>query len=298
MDMILPESYHPTEIIQYMICPKQFELNRRFPKKGTAVMIMGTIAHKMIEDWHRGALVPRCETDVMTAFINATGRELSGLADNDGLSKKNETRLIEIPTMLWGYMIANGVNRDDGVVVPKVGTNPTVRALEERFVFEFAGLKFEGMIDQIRRRDNGECILVDIKTGENAPSQVMLDLSYQYSVYAYAMGNAKFESGNTYDYPAEIWQWQVRDYVPLKRGPKKGEDRGPAVYKTYRTPGQLEEVMGDIVKICTQIMLQIFPRHPSWACTMCRYQEMCLEFAGDEPGIDMMEGVSDDGNIW
>lgn len=296
--MILPTEYHVSDLIQYLNCPKAFELGKRFPKKGTIVMVLGSIAHSFIENWHKGKFAPRDIEEVSSAFLNRVGKELAGVG-SEAWSKKNSTRLLEIPTMLWKYMVANGFARKkDGAMVPKTGTNPEVRAIEENFVFEFAGLKFAGTIDQIRRKENGEIILVDIKTGENAPSPVMLDLSYQFSVYAYAMGAGTFKSGNSWDYPAEIWLYQIRDFVPLSRGPKKGENRGPAIYKTYRTPEQLEEVMGDIVLICTQIMLQIFPRHPSWACTMCRYQEMCLQFTDDESAMDMMDGLGDDGNLW
>ena len=244
--------------------------------------------------------MPKGKADVIAEFTNRTAREIGLNGEENVWSKKDVTRLDEVPTMIWGYMEANGFTHPaDDRTRPAKLSNPAIVGLEEKFTFEFAGLKFQGMIDQIRQdQKTGEFILVDIKTGENAPSQIMLDLGYQFSVYAYAMEHGVFESGTAFGLPAEIWQCQVRDYVPLKRGPKKGELRGPVIYKTYRTPIQLEEVMGNIAKICAQIISQIFPRHPSWACVMCRYQEMCTQFIGEETNIDLLGDLSSDGNIW
>ena len=82
--------------------------------------------------------------------------------------------------------------------------------------------------------------------------------------------------------PDEIWYYQLKDHLPYKRrykDRKAGEERGPAIYRTYRTEEDLAYLEKDLCRVCQAIRFNIFFRAPSQvgSCNgFCRFKDVCL----------------------
>jgi hypothetical protein len=151
----------------------------------------------------------------------------------------------------------------------------SILAAEQPFRLDIGSYTFEGTFDQLRRVD-GLLVLVDFKSGDWRPAEDFLRRSYQLSLYAYAVWK---QVGQI---PDEVWWYQLKDHLPYKRRYKDkevGEEKGPAIYKTYRTLEDMRCLEKDLKRVCQAIRFNMFFRAPAQLGTcngFCRFKEVCL----------------------
>lgn len=80
-------------------------------------------------------------------------------------------------------------------------------------------------------------------------------------------------------------------------GYKEGDLKGACFIPTYRTPAQIDALMGDILKVCSSIRQGIFFRRPNEHCNMCSFAEPCrksLEVQVQEANFALMQQHASD----
>ena len=175
-------------------------------------------------------------------------------------------------------------------------------ANEHSFYLELGSHKYTGTIDQVRRyKDSGKVVLMDFKTGAQAPSKAFLDRDIQHSLYSMACWKSQdmwledhYHNGEEWiskkekkkpieTLPDESWWYQVRRHIPYKRAGnaagrryRKGDERGDPRIITKRPEKILkywEEFFAqtsDFVLIAGEDAYQ--PNPDIMTCTSCRVQ--------------------------
>lgn len=259
--------FHQSHLMDYEVCPRLFyyaHIRKVEPESVSAAQIVGQAVHATIPGIHNRRLVN--ESDIRRAFFTNFTREKEAVAHlNGSLSWDDNPRevLDEVGTYLTIYA-GKEVNQQANVLFS-----------EYPWSCHVGRYPFAGTIDQVRE-ENGRLILVDFKTSSYRPTEEFLRRSYQLSLYAYALSK-------TCDRPPdEIWYYQLKDHLPYKRSGswgKSGEERGPAIYKTFRSEADLRYLEKDVARICAAIRFSHFFRRPAnlGACTgFCRYTATCL----------------------
>ena len=256
--------FHQSHIALYLKCPRMFyyeKVRGMKPEYVTASAIFGRGIHRAIEDIHgyrlgKEELIRRSLKYRLDQVVDETEEEIQWRGEY-------EERFEDAVTYLSVYA-SKEVNREARVL-----------AAEQSFRLDIGSYTFEGTYDQLRNRDD-QLILVDFKSGDWRPSEDFLRRSYQLSLYAYAIWK---ECGRI---PDEIWWYQLKDHLPYKRaykGKQAGEERGPAIYKTFRTEQDLAYLENDLRRVCQAIRFNMFFRSPSQvgSCNgFCRFKDECL----------------------
>lgn len=259
--------FRQSNLTDYEVCPRMFyyaHVRGMQPESVHASMIVGQAVHATIEEIHQRRLVE--ESDIRRAFFNAFTREKESVAHlNGSLRWKDDPHdvLDEAGTYLTAYASKSW--------------NQEVRILyaERKWQCLIGKYDFEGRIDQVRLQD-GKLILVDFKTSSYRPNEDYLRRSYQFSLYAYALWKV-FDR-----MPDEIWHYQLKDHLPYKRSGawgKAGTDKGPAIYRTYRSEAELQYLEKDVSRICAAIKFGLYFRRPAnlGSCNgFCQYTNTCL----------------------
>ena len=269
--------FRQSDITTYLICPRMFyyqEILGIPSEYRSGAMIVGSATHAVIEKIHAERMED--EQVIGSALWNAI--EAEERAENVPVFWKDgekENRFTEALKTLTGY-VAKPVNREAEILLS-----------EGSFEVSIGRYPFTGTVDQVRWYGD-KLILVEFKLSSMRPSEEFLRRSYQLSVYAYALvygifRNSKSAKPFSFDRsPDEIWLYHLKDHCVYKRtsgNNKKGTEKGPAVYKTYRTEQDLVYLKEDLARICGSIRRNIFFRNPSLygSCTgFCHYQAVCL----------------------
>jgi RecB family exonuclease len=69
----------------------------------------------------------------------------------------------------------------------------TVLAKEQNFRFEFDHVRVQGQVDRIEKYENGSIMIVDLKTGNTAPSEADTAVNPQLALYQMALLEGGFE---------------------------------------------------------------------------------------------------------
>ena len=264
MSQRFEESFHHSDIEMYLKCPRMFYYEKILgmaPEYTTAAAVFGSAIHRTIEDIHHYRL--KGEDLIQRSLKHRLNQIVEEAEEEIQWRGEYEERFNEAVLYLPVYA-SKDFNEKASVV-----------AAEQTFEVRVGRYTFEGTFDQLRRFE-GLLILVDFKSGGWRPAEEFLRRSYQLSLYAYAVWK---EYGQI---PDEIWWYQLKDHLPYKRsykGKKAGEEKGPAIYKTYRTQEDLEYLEQDLKRVCQAIRFNIFFRAPAQvgSCNgFCRFKEVCL----------------------
>ena len=256
--------FHQSDIALYLKCPRMFFYEKIVgmkPEYVAASAIFGSGIHRAIEDIHeyrleKEELIRRSLKHRLDQVVDETEEEIQWRGEY-------EERFEDAVTYLSVYA-SKEVNQDAEIV-----------SAEQTFRLNIGRYAFEGRFDQLRR-DGDRLILVDFKSGDWRPSEDFLRRSYQLSLYAYAVWQAYGQI------PDAVWWYHLKDHLAYKRaykGKQAGEERGPAIYETYRTEKDLEYLQKDLRRVCQAIRFNMFFRSPSQvgSCNgFCRFKDECL----------------------
>ena len=294
--------FHQSDINQYLTCPFSFYLHKildlpeayRHPNTVT-----GSALHWAIDAWHAKHQAPFSRPKAEGFFTDYWQKTLQGLdpmtlAHNSG----------PVPEIKWEAIDQKQEELFDDAVsaffhYTNQEHNLSMQVLHSEITFGlvFHNNHFEGTMDQIRINNSGNLELWDFKFSKVAPSQVFLDRSFQFSLYAIAMkegglyipGQDALEHIQVGEYPEKIVWYHLRNLVPYKRsykGFKPGDLRGdPRIY-TARSEAQLKNAKKDLRKICTMIKACHFPRsgRDTGGCNgFCRHLDACMNHLENLP---------------
>jgi len=174
---------------------------------------------------------------------------------------------------------------------------------------------FEGRIDQVRRNDSGQIVMVDLKSGsmDATVGQFSLDHSIQFLTYALALYRGAVLEDLRGQVPA-IVQFNLRDLIPYQKrqarrngeenwtdsyrewfqlhvqtGPQggeyieAGEHRGPGAHWSYPPETLLlshEKLLRDYVQPFR--IGRYRPHYSSTSCNYCAYREECRKLSDGE----------------
>jgi len=270
--------YHATWLQDYVLCPKRALYDVMYPPEFTTLaQFKGSVVHRMLFE-HTGdynMALQHCEAKLDAPLIEDAGVEF-------------HEECLELFTAAANNM-----------------PHHYRRLAEHEFVADIGGYQFDGAIDAIWDMPNGETWLVDYKTSKTLPSQLYLDMSLQFSIYAFAMR----QHGVHIDRIAWI---HIRDWLPYLKATSKaswnrtdslqewaddqkfqlnkagnevlpaGSMRGPGVHLTQRNDMQLDETELEIKRIIRGIKFKIFPRGGynniicDRICGSCGHRTRCI----------------------
>ncbi len=147
---------------------------------------------------------------------------------------------------------------------------------------------FRGTIDMLRRMPDEKFELVDFKSSKFSPAEAMLNVDYQFSIYAYALWKGVFKMPDgklkmlaIKPENIDICWYHLRDHLEYKRNGKNGvigDEKGDPRRITSRTRDQLADMKRDLSAIASNIHRMSFPRNPSYStCPLCSYSNHCVE---------------------
>ncbi|MDP3911647.1 MAG: PD-(D/E)XK nuclease family protein [Gemmatimonadales bacterium] len=187
-----PKAFSVTAIRDYLTCPRMYYFARvlGLQRESTSFAgFFGQAVHWSIANWH--SLGRRDPVEVLLADYE---RKIEGLiqkAQADGLTIDgfDGPETLEKYRALATEMFA-GYHAD-----PRNQVELVVN--EHRFEVEITSSTkkvylFSGYVDQVRRHPDGSLHLVDLKTGQTRPSDHLLTLDEQLSLYAIAMVRGRF----------------------------------------------------------------------------------------------------------
>jgi len=294
--------FHQSDIYKYLTCPFSFYLHKilnipesyRHPNTVT-----GSALHWAIDSWHSQQQSPLTHLQAHDFFQDFWHKTLQGL---DPMTLAHNSA--PLPQIKWEAIDQQQNDLiDDAVSVFFNYTNQehnlSARVLHSEITFGlvFYNNQFEGTMDQIRINDSGNLELWDFKFSKVAPSQVYLDRSFQFSLYAIAMkegalyvpGQDALELIQIGEYPEKIVWYHLRNLIPYKRsykGFQPGDLRGDPRIHTTRSETQLKNTKKDLRKICTMMKSGHFPRsgRDTGGCNgFCRHLDACMNHLENLP---------------
>ncbi|MGH9369184.1 MAG: RecB family exonuclease [Thermoanaerobaculia bacterium] len=290
-------------ISDYLKCPRSYFFGRVMglePEDTSWAALVGIAYHHAIAGWH--TLARRDPVDVILRDFEQKLREEIATAQGRGLTidgyDGEHSILEELPD---AHEILTAYLADPRNAVALVVN-------ECRFEVEIRGSGktaycFKGYVDQIREHPDGTWHLVDLKTGATRPTDLLLSLDFQLSLYALAMVKGKFFPRDRGlppivfgRRPDSLSLAMLRDYGQYKKnqfaetikgenkvknpatgrmileelpnpafttGYKKGDPKGPVFYRTLRSDFDLRQAEIDLSRVCASIRLKQFYRRPA-----------------------------------
>lgn len=152
----------------------------------------------------------------------------------------------------------------------------------------------EGIVDQIRRCEDGGYEVYEIKTGAAAPSLATLERNIQLALYAWCLHAGEVLVDGRWQPAAAalggplrgIVAYQLAHLIPYRRAGRRvdgstyaaGDLRGDPCYRIHKTPEQLEQGAQAIARIIAAIRAGGFFWNPSamyGGCDACPVKHAC-----------------------
>jgi putative RecB family exonuclease len=157
----VPASLSPSRVEKFLSCPLAFRFATidKLPEPPTVATTRGSLVHRALELAYARPAPERTPEAFQAALALAvqefrTRPDVLDLAlDADGLAALERE---------CGVLVARASELEDPATVHAIG-------LELRLAADVGGLELRGVIDRLDRRDDGELVVVDYKTGR-APS--------------------------------------------------------------------------------------------------------------------------------
>ena len=256
--------FHQSDIEKYNDCPMKFYFLRILeiaPETLNLKAFLGIVMHEALHRIHK-----------MGGLPDKLDEWLYGLIDHCEHETEQGTRGYSPSKVAWkdrGKEIEKWI--PDSVLVLenywKDSRNRDAEILlsEAEFTVDIAGFEFSGRIDQLRRNPDGTVILIDFKTGDTQYSDIMMELDFQLSIYAYAMKSGLFKYPHldclipNVDF---VGIYHTKLHLPYKRKSTKdgvtyqaGDQRpGEILRLTTRTENDFRIMIEDLANKCRQIM--------------------------------------------
>ena len=163
----------PSQLESYLKCPLHWFLQNHGGRSDSFSASLGTLVHEVLEVSSSSDLV-----------------ELQKLTDSRWHSLEFEADWIEdLAKRRAAKMLSNLASylkqfEDQG---------STVLAKEQNFRFDFDHVRVQGQVDRIEKYENGSIMVVDLKTGNTAPSEADTAANPQLALYQMALLEGGFE---------------------------------------------------------------------------------------------------------
>ena len=221
-------------------CGKQFWFKYyqdEFEEQRTPPLAFGSAIHKVIEILHKDG--DKWEPGKWQRLWDDHWTEHAALV--------TEWAPVRKPTYakLGWNMLSDYVEKNRGV---------NVLASELGFTHTIGDYQLRGVIDQVRRMDDGSLMVVDFKTTAKEPDPIVLRTDIQWTVY--------------WDYARQHFGEDVRlAYYHLKSG---------KLIETKRFPHDLDLVLDMLQEGSKRVEQEMFARNLGYHCAFCPFKQVCL----------------------
>ena len=256
-----PVQLSPSRIESTLRCPLRSVLDRLIDDADTPIhMVRGTLAHGFAEAIARGA-----DSDAASALVYEA---YAGLLDVPAWQR--ETALREWDTLIdnlerWlentrGQFEQVGVEMDMRV---SVGTTESG-----------APLRIKGRMDRLERNNDGELVVVDVKTGSSMPAQKNMGEHAQLSAYQLALSRGVVDGDSVRDpYPGEAPEPVGGGVLVYPSATDVG--KYTTREQAAKTPEELEELAAMLPGVAAAIRGPALTAIVNDNCDNCRLQSIC-----------------------
>ena len=251
----------PSRIESTLRCPLRSVLDRLVDDADTPIhMVRGTLAHGFAEAIARGA-----DSDAASALVYEA---YAGLLDVPVWQR--DTALREWDTLIdnlerWlentrGQFEQVGVEMDMRV---SVGTTESG-----------APLRIKGRMDRLERNNDGELVVVDVKTGSSKPAQKNMGEHAQLSAYQLALSRGVVDGDRVRDpYPGETPEAVGGGVLVYPSATDVG--KYTTREQAAKTPEELEELAAMLPGVAAAIRGPALTAIVNDNCDNCRLQSIC-----------------------
>ena len=251
----------PSRIESTLRCPLRSVLDRLVDDADTPIhMVRGTLAHGFAEAIARGA-----DSDAASALVYEA---YAGLLDVPVWQR--DTALREWDTLIdnlerWlentrGQFEQVGVEMDMRV---SVGTTESG-----------APLRIKGRMDRLERNNDGELVVVDVKTGSSKPAQKNMGEHAQLSAYQLALSRGVVDGDSVRDpYPGETPEAVGGGVLVYPSATDVG--KYTTREQAAKTPEELEELAAMLPGVAAAIRGPALTAIVNDNCDNCRLQSIC-----------------------
>ena len=238
----------PSRIESTLRCPLRSVLDRLVDDADTPIhMVRGTLAHGFAEAIARGA-----DSDAASALVYEA---YAGLLDVPVWQR--DTALLENTR---GQFEQVGVEMDMRV---SVGTTESG-----------APLRIKGRMDRLERNNDGELVVVDVKTGSSKPAQKNMGEHAQLSAYQLALSRGVVDGDRVRDpYPGETPEAVGGGVLVYPSATDVG--KYTTREQAAKTPEELEELAAMLPGVAAAIRGPALTAIVNDNCDNCRLQSIC-----------------------
>lgn len=251
----------PSRIEKIAACPLRAVLDGVVDESETPIhMVKGTLVHAFAEAIARGA-----DSDAASMLVYEA---YAGLVNAPAWQRESTLRAWDMlidNTELW-LLNSRGLYSEVGV---EMGVDVAVGRTEQGQT-----LRIKGRMDRLERNNEGEFVVVDLKTGNTPPPKKSMGEHAQLSAYQLALSRGVLAGDWVNDAPANDPGLQVGGGVlvyPSQKIPGKVDTRE----QVAKTAEELEELAARLPKLAAAVRGPALEAIPNETCENCVIVSLC-----------------------